>query len=195
MCRSKVGLSVEFGRRTRTIHDGNINTSPDTIPTTTIKTGESGLDVYSRVTSFLATLYADFADESIKVRAWAAAVRWCWWLMLSGPCCACAVGDRPTTRWTCTHTPTPKTPSTPTPQTKQDPELNVVIVTHGLTLRLLVMRWFQYSISDFEESINPPNGGVVRGCVWVYCWYMDVCVRRRMVCRSEESKRATTQHP
>lgn len=31
-------------------------------------TGESGLDVYSRVTSFLATLYADFADESIKVR-------------------------------------------------------------------------------------------------------------------------------
>jgi broad specificity phosphatase PhoE len=38
----------------------------------------------------------------------------------------------------------------------------VVIVTHGLTLRLLVMRWFQYAISDFEESINPPNGGVVR---------------------------------
>ena len=32
-------------------------------------TGESGLDVYSRVTSFLATLYADFADDSIKVRS------------------------------------------------------------------------------------------------------------------------------
>ena len=51
----------------------------------------------------------------------------------------------------------------------------VMVITHGLTLRLvrsylppslppspqLIMRWFQYSISDFEESLNPPNGGLV----------------------------------
>lgn len=70
--------------------------------------GESGLDVYSRVTSFLSTLYGDFTHRAIK-----------------------------------------------------DKDLNVVVVTHGLTLRLLIMRWFQYSISDFEESLNPPNGGLV----------------------------------
>lgn len=46
--------------------------------------GESGLDVYTRVTSFLQTLYSDFADDSIKSE-----------------------------------------------------DLNVLIVTHGLTLRLV----------------------------------------------------------
>ena len=25
----------------------------------------------------------------------------------------------------------------------------------------LVMRWFQYSIADFEETLNPENGGFV----------------------------------
>lgn len=25
----------------------------------------------------------------------------------------------------------------------------------------LVMRWFQFTIADFEESINPPNGGLI----------------------------------
>lgn len=24
-----------------------------------------------------------------------------------------------------------------------------------------MMRWFQYSISDFEETLNPTNGGFV----------------------------------
>ncbi|CAM9937067.1 unnamed protein product [Scytosiphon promiscuus] len=70
--------------------------------------GESGLDVYNRATSFIATMFRDFANESIA---------------------------------------------------RED--LNVIIVTHGLTLRLLVMRWFQYSIADFEETLNPANGGFV----------------------------------
>ena len=67
-----------------------------------------------------------------------------------------------------------------------DPEYNrrdltVVVVTHGLTLRLLLMRWLQFTvsreevaavpppdhhlgsgqISDFESSINPHNAGWV----------------------------------
>ncbi|CAB1103528.1 unnamed protein product [Ectocarpus sp. CCAP 1310/34] len=70
--------------------------------------GESGLDVYNRATSFIATMFRDFANESIA----------------------------------------------------RD-DLNVIIVTHGLTLRLLVMRWFQYSIADFEETLNPENGSFV----------------------------------
>ncbi|KAL7441747.1 hypothetical protein ACHAXH_008338 [Discostella pseudostelligera] len=35
--------------------------------------------------------------------------------------------------------------------------LNVVIVTHGLALRLFLMRWFQWSVDDFEQSQNPEN--------------------------------------
>ncbi|CAN0430319.1 unnamed protein product [Ectocarpus sp. 12 AP-2014] len=70
--------------------------------------GESGLDVYNRATSFIATMFRDFANESIA----------------------------------------------------RD-DLNVIIITHGLTLRLLVMRWFQYSIADFEETLNPENGSFV----------------------------------
>ena len=40
-------------------------------------------------------------------------------------------------------------------------KINICIVTHGLTLRLFLMRWFQYSVSEFEESFNPDNGSVV----------------------------------
>lgn len=35
--------------------------------------------------------------------------------------------------------------------------LNIVIVTHGLALRLFLMRWFQWSVHDFEQSQNPEN--------------------------------------
>mmetsp|Transcript_20303 Transcript_20303/g.31288 ORF Transcript_20303/g.31288 Transcript_20303/m.31288 type:complete len:287 (-) Transcript_20303:30-890(-) len=35
--------------------------------------------------------------------------------------------------------------------------VNVVIVTHGLALRLFLMRWFQWSVECFEESQNPGN--------------------------------------
>lgn len=93
--------------------------------------------MYNRVTSFIATMFRDFANDDIK-RA----------------------------------------------------DLNVVMVTHGLTLRLVrdtwamsvwgvkqhvaltpsntlcvvaqfLMRWFQYTVSDFENSFNPPNAGFV----------------------------------
>ena len=33
----------------------------------------------------------------------------------------------------------------------------VVIVTHGLTLRLFLMRWFHWCVSDFEAVFNPPH--------------------------------------
>lgn len=35
--------------------------------------------------------------------------------------------------------------------------VNVIIVTHGLTLRLLIMRWFHLSVEDFERMWNPDN--------------------------------------
>jgi broad specificity phosphatase PhoE len=37
----------------------------------------------------------------------------------------------------------------------------VVIVTHGLTMRLFCMRWFHWSVDYFESLRNPGNGDVV----------------------------------
>jgi broad specificity phosphatase PhoE len=61
--------------------------------------GESGADVYDRVSSFLETLHRDF-----------------------------------------------ERPSFPS---------NVLVVTHGMTLRLFLMRWFHWSVEYFESLDNP----------------------------------------
>lgn len=40
---------------------------------------------------------------------------------------------------------------------KKDFPENCVIVTHGMTLRVLVMRWFHLSVEEFEYLRNPHN--------------------------------------
>lgn len=42
-----------------------------------------------------------------------------------------------------------------------DEGMTICIVTHGLALRLFLMRWFQYTVHEFERSYNPKNGRVV----------------------------------
>jgi len=71
------------------------------------KSGESGLDVYSRVSSFITTLVRDCHQYS-------------------------AAGHDLS-------------------------RMNVVIITHGLALRLYLMRWFQFSVEVFDASSNPDN--------------------------------------
>lgn len=66
--------------------------------------GESGADVYDRISDFLSTLMRDFE--------------------------------------------------------KNDFPNNVVIVTHGLTMRLFIMRWFHLTVEQFEEMKNPDNCGM-----------------------------------
>jgi len=73
--------------------------------------GESGLDVYNRVTSFISTLFRD----ALQLRAKMGGLE----------------------------------------------NVNLVIVTHGLTLRLFLMRWFQYNVVEFESTKNPGNADVV----------------------------------
>lgn len=34
---------------------------------------------------------------------------------------------------------------------------NVLLVTHGLTMRLFCMRWFHWSVAEFESLSNPGN--------------------------------------
>jgi len=67
--------------------------------------GESGADVFDRVSTFLETMYRDFS--------------------------------------------------------KPDYPDNSLIVTHGMTLRLFLMRWFHWSVEDFEALANPRNCQVV----------------------------------
>lgn len=45
----------------------------------------------------------------------------------------------------------------------QKPEFppNALLVTHGMTIRLFLMRWFHYTVEDFETLKNPPNCAVV----------------------------------
>ena len=79
--------------------------------------GESGLDVYLRVTSFMSTLFREviYGDSTL-------------------------VG---------------------TEHVGQREDLNIIIVTHGLALRLFLQRWFKHSVLDFERSWNPRNCAVV----------------------------------
>jgi broad specificity phosphatase PhoE len=70
-----------------------------------IPDGESGADVYDRVSIFLETLHRDFQ--------------------------------------------------------KSDYAENVLIVTHGMTLRLFLMRWFHWSVEEFELLRNPLNCQIV----------------------------------
>jgi len=66
-----------------------------------IQNGESGADVYDRLSTFLETLYRDFE--------------------------------------------------------KSDYPENVLIVTHGMTLRIFLMRWFHWIPEEFNAVRNPKN--------------------------------------
>jgi broad specificity phosphatase PhoE len=70
-----------------------------------IPDGESGADVYDRVSTFMETLFRDF--------------------------------------------------------NKPEYPQNTLIVTHGLTLRLFLMRWFHWTVEEFENLRNPHNCQIV----------------------------------
>lgn len=43
------------------------------------------------------------------------------------------------------------------PSRKHERYDTVLVVTHGLTMRLLLMRWFRWSVETFERTKNPGN--------------------------------------
>ena len=69
--------------------------------------GESGADVYDRVSSFLDSMFRHFRKHSGFTQA--------------------------------------------------NKEYNLVIVSHGLTIRIILMRWFRWSVHQFDNLINPQN--------------------------------------
>ncbi len=44
---------------------------------------------------------------------------------------------------------------------KNDFPNNIVIVTHGTTIRLFLMKWFHWVVEDFESLSNPKNCDIV----------------------------------
>ena len=70
-----------------------------------IPDGESGADVYDRISTFLETMHRDFEEPDY-------------------------------------------------PQ-------NALIVTHGFAMRLFLMRWFHWSVEEFENLRNPKNCQIV----------------------------------
>ena len=78
--------------------------------------GESGFDVYNRVSGFIGTLKRDSAEYYNNDNK---------------------------------------------EECKEDYSTTICIVTHGLAMRLFLMRWFQYSVHEFERSYNPKNAAVV----------------------------------
>lgn len=45
------------------------------------------------------------------------------------------------------------------PPGERSPNMNIVIVSHGLTLRVFLMRWYKWTAKQFEGLNNFGNGG------------------------------------
>lgn len=45
---------------------------------------------------------------------------------------------------------------------KESFEENVVIITHGMTLRMFLMRWYHWTVEEFETLRNPKNCEIVQ---------------------------------
>ncbi|CAA2985300.1 phosphoglycerate mutase at74 [Olea europaea subsp. europaea] len=47
------------------------------------------------------------------------------------------------------------------PPGQQSPNMNIVIVSHGLTLRVFLMRWYKWTVEQFEGLHNMGNGEII----------------------------------
>jgi len=98
--------------------------------------GESGLDVYSRCSSFLATLSRDIKHIDKQYS----------YIHRDDN-----EGEKTSTKCALAN-------------------MNILVVCHGLTLRLLLMRYFRLSVEEFESSYNSQNAKLV---VMNRCLYND----------------------
>lgn len=105
--------------------------------------GESGLDVYNRVTSFIGTMLRDIQNTRLSVRD----------LDLDFHAID-ADGDGQISYEEFMI-------AEKKAEEVQYEDMTIVMVTHGLTLRLFLMRWFQFDVEVFEQTHNPPNASVI----------------------------------
>lgn len=47
------------------------------------------------------------------------------------------------------------------PPGERSPNINIVIVSHGLALRVFLMRWYKWTVKQYEALHNFENGGMI----------------------------------
>ncbi|XWS48899.1 hypothetical protein CRYUN_Cryun13aG0116400 [Craigia yunnanensis] len=47
------------------------------------------------------------------------------------------------------------------PPGEQSPNMNLIIVSHGLALRVFLMRWYKWTVEQFERLNNMGNGNII----------------------------------
>lgn len=97
--------------------------------------GESGADVYDRISTFLETLHRDFTEQ---------------WF----------------------------------------PE-NVIIVSHGLAIKVFLMRWLHWSVEEFENIKNPDNCEIIHLERLTQSWVLRTKIKLR---RKYEKKTKNNKH-
>jgi broad specificity phosphatase PhoE len=117
--------------------------------------GESGLDVYNRVTSFIGSLFREWqnieqvSSEHKQMESLREVMQSESEVVQDNRCCK----DNESVA--------PKNSSEDAEEPCVMEDLTVVLVTHGLALRLFLMRWFHFTVHQFEESANPANCAVI----------------------------------
>jgi broad specificity phosphatase PhoE len=139
--------------------------------------GEAGLDVYNRVSSFLATLSRDIRQLDERYSTIIGGI---------GGATTTTTTNNSTTTTTNNNSRTaaslaevehdshdlkeqPSPPSPPSSSSSSSSShyydamehMNILVVCHGLTLRLLLMRYFQLTVEEFENSYNSQNAKLV----------------------------------
>lgn len=107
--------------------------------------GESGLDVYNRVTSFIGTMLRDIQNSRRENETDADGYDF----------------DSIDTDGDGQISYEEFLSAEKRAEEVQYEDITIVMVTHGLTLRLFLMRWFQFDVEVFESTQNPPNASVV----------------------------------
>jgi hypothetical protein len=83
--------------------------------------------------------------------------------------------------------PVPPPPNLFSPSTKPQGEFGanatIMLVSHGLTLRVFMMRWFNWSVEQFLQVYNPPNASPVRPAGPGHAWRWErLCLHGRHTC-------------
>jgi len=100
--------------------------------------GESGFDVYNRVSGFIGTMQRDSYDV---LNGWSQTN--------NDGSSSSSSGGASSSLSSCSK------------EEEDEEGMTICVITHGLAMRLFLMRWFQYTVHEFERSYNPTNGRVV----------------------------------
>lgn len=119
--------------------------------------GESAADVYDRITGILWVI-----QEFVEPFCWICVPAV---LEINDHCCMCLSFSNFVPLWLLTGFRETLRADIDIgrfqPPDEQTPNMNLVIVSHGLTLRVFLMRWYKWTVEQFEGLTNVGNGGML----------------------------------